>query len=336
MSCRHHGPLKGARRDGADAARGRPQFVRPREGPAVFVTASPDAAAPAPARPTFLTVVSDRSAVDHLPAAAARARKAGARLLIIALAMPRTGFTTDPVILRHAAVHAQEEMSRLQQVSHQLLRDCGVDYNIVAMPYRGSRAPAKRERRIAAAMSRLARVRGATALPTQAMSDAGQRAAPGRASAGRPAHVVAVLPDSAEAVRVARTAGELALATHLPLALVVPVPALGNIYDPEEMARGYTRIGEDMAAIAGRVQPVLDLLGIPARVFSAPYRIDMTASSSHPNMAVAVESAARRLRSPAVVVSAAFPALAHLRLPAEVLQVVELPTRRSSTPQGTY
>jgi len=279
-----------------------------------------------------LTVVSDRCAVDHLPAAAAQARRVGARLLIIALARPRTGFTTDPVVLRHAAVHAQEEMRRLRQVAHQLLRDCGVDYEIVAMSYRNSRAPARRERRIAAAMSRLARVRGATLLPTQAMSDAGHRAAPGRASFGRPAHVVAVLPDSAEAVRVARTAGECALATHLPLALVVPVPALGNTYDSEEMTRGYSRIGADMAAIAGRVQPALDLLGIPARVFCAPYRVDMTASSSKRNMAAAVEKAARRLRSPAVVVSAAFPALAQLRVPAEVLQVVELSTRRSRTP----
>ncbi len=147
---------------------------------------------------------------------------------------------------------------------------------------------------------------------------------PLKASSGRPAHVLAVLPDSAEAVRVARTAGRHALATHLPLALVVPLPALGNTYDPEEMTRGYTRIGEDMAAVAGRAQPALDLLGISARVFCAPYRTDMTASSSRRYMAAAVEKAALRLRSPAVVVSATFPALAHLRVPAEALHVVEL------------
>jgi hypothetical protein len=242
-------------------------------------------------------VVPDRSAADHLPAAAARARRAVARLLIIALARPRTGFTIDPVILGHAAVRAQEEMRRLEQVAHQMLRDCGVDYEVVAMSYRNSRAPAKRERRIAAATNRLARARGAQLLPTQAMSDAGRSAAPGRTSSGRPAHVVAVLPDSAEAVRVAHTAGQHALAAHLPLALVVPVPGLGNTYDTERMTRGYTWIGEDMAAIAGRAQPALDLLGIPAHVFCAPYCTDMTEGSSRRNMAAAVEK-----RGPTVAV----------------------------------
>jgi len=288
--------------------------------------------APEASGPTFLTVVSDRSAADHLPAAAARAHRAGARLLIIALARPRTGFSTDAVILRHASVRAQEEMRRLEEVVHQVLRDCGVDYEVVAMPYRSSSAPAKRQRRIAAAMNRLARVRGAQLLPPEAISDAGQCAAPGRASSGRAAHVVAVLPDSAEAVRVARTAGQHALTTQLPLALVVPVPAHGSTFDPDKMTRGYTRISEEVAAIAGRAQPALDLLGIPAHVFSAPYRTDTATSSSRRNMAAAVENAARRLRSPAVVVSAAFPAMAHLRVPAEALHVVELVVPDTATP----
>lgn len=215
-------------------------------------------------------------------------------------------------------------MRRLQTVAHQLLRDGGVDYDIVAMPYRSSGVPARREGRITAATNRLARDRGATLLPALVIPNAEQPAAPGRASAGRPAHVVAVLPDSAEAVRVARTAGEHALATHLPLALVVPLLALGDTYDPQEMSSGYTRIREDLAAIAGRVQPALHLLGVSARVCCSPYRTDTTASSSQRNMAAAVEHAARRLRSPTIVVSAAFPALAHLRVPAEILRVVEL------------
>lgn len=288
-------------------------------------SATPDAAIPTSAStgPAFVTVVPDRATADHLPAAAAAARREGGRLLIIALARPRTGFTIDPVIIRHAAFHAQQEIRRLEQVAHQLLRHCGIDYDIVVMPFRSSRAPSKRERRIAAATKRLAQARGARLLPTQVIADAGRPAATGPASSGRPAHVVAVLPDSAEAVRVARTAGQHALAAHLPLALVVPLPALRDMYDPEAMTRGHSRIGEDMAAVAGRVQPALDLLGMSAGVFCAPYRTDVTASSSHRNMAAAVETAARRFRSPAVVVSVTFPGLAHLRVPVEVLQVVE-------------
>lgn len=290
----------------------------------------PAAQAPASIGPAVLTVVADRAAADRLPAAAARARGAGARLLIVALARPRTGFTTDPVVLRHAAERAREEMRRLQQVAHQMLRDCGVDYEVVAMPYRNSRVPAKRDRRISAAMHRLARVRGAQLLPPGAVPDAARRAGPGQASPGHAAHVVAVVPDSVEAVRVARAAGELALAMQLPLALVVPLPALGTASRPEDVP---IRTDEDMAAIAGRAQPALDLLGVQARVVCAPYRTERSASSTRRSMATAVENAARRLRSRVVVVSEAFPALAHLRIPADGLHVVA-PTVPKTPGQG--
>ena len=213
MSRRQHGPLKGARRGGADQARGRPQAARPREVSDMLPTATPHAATP----------------------------------------------TSTP-----------------------------------------------------------------------AVSAAGQPAAAGHASSGRPAHVVAVLPDSVEAVRVARTAAEHSLASHLPLVLVVPLPALGDAYDVEAITRSHARIREDIAAVAGRAQPALDLLGVSARVLCAPYRADPSASRSQLNMAAAVEAAARRFRSPAVIVSEAFPALAYLRVPAEILQVVE-----RTVPAGT-
>lgn len=291
------------------------------------IAAAPAAAAsgPDPTGPVFLVVVPDRAAADRLPAAARQARRAGASLLV-ALARPRPGFTTDAVIARHIAVRAQEGSVRLQQVAHQMLYGSGVDYEIVPMTYRDSRAPAKRERRIAAAVNRLAHRRGATPLPAPAMPPmptAPQPASPSNASSGRPAHVVAVLPDSAEAVRVARVATGLARAAGLPLALVVPMPALEPDVDPEDLTRGYARIGEDMAAIAGRVRPTLDLVGLTARVYCAPYRSAGTAAGLHLSMAGAVEKVARRLRAQAVVVCATDPFLPQIRMPAEMLHVVE-------------
>jgi len=285
-----------------------------------------------PLRPVFVVAVLDRAAADRLPAAAAQARRAGARLFV-ALARARSGFTTDAVIARHVARHAHEELLGLQMVAHRMLYSSGVDYDIVAMTYRDSRDPAWRHRRIATAAEHLARRPGATPLPAQAMLTAAQPSSPSPASSGRPQHVVAVLPDSAEAVRVARAAAELALAAGRPLALVVPLPVLGPSYDPDEMSRGFVRIGEDMAAIAARVRPTLDLIGLPAHVFCAPYRTDLTITSSNRSMAAAVDGVARRLRAQAVVLSASSPALPHIRIPAEVLHVVELAAQ--VTPQNT-
>jgi len=270
--------------------------------------------------PVFLVAVPDRVAADRLPAAAAQARRAGARLLV-ALARPRPGFTTDAVIARHVAVTTHEDLLRLQQVTHQMLNGSGVDYEIVRMTYRDSRDPDRRQRRIATASVRLARRRGATPLPDTLMRTAAQPAAHAPASSGRPPHVVAVLPDSADAVRVARAAADIALATGRPLALVVPLPAVGSSYDPDELSRGYARLGEDMDAIAARVRPTLDLIGIRADVYCAPYRTDPVSAGSRA-MAAAVEDAARRLRSQAIVFSAGSEALPHLWIPAEVLHVV--------------
>lgn len=174
------------------------------------VASSPVAASTAPASsPVFLVVVADRAAIDRLPAAAAQARCVDAQLLI-AVARPRLGFTTDAAIARYAAINAAVELDRLEQLVHRMLYGSGVEHDVVTMPYRGSRSPAKRERRIAAAMNRLARRRGATPLPAPALPTAVMHAAahdpvPSRASVGRRPHVVAVLPDSAEAVHIAES-----------------------------------------------------------------------------------------------------------------------------------
>lgn len=184
----------------------------------------------------------------------------------------------------------------MQQVVHEMLHGSGVDYEVVPMTYRDGPVPAKRERRIAAAMNRLARNRGATPLPDPAA---------------------------------------LALSAGLPLALVVPVPALAPVSDSDELTRGYARIGEDTAAIAGRVRPALDRIGLPAGLFCAPYRSDVTLGSPGRGMGATLEEVARRLRAQAVAVSATSSALHHMRLPADVLHVVE-PAAQTKPPDNAH
>ena len=295
------------------------------------------------AQPVFLVVVADRADADFLPAAAARARGAGARLLI-ALARPRPGFTTDPAIARHAAIYAEEDLLRLQQTAQRLLHGSGVHHEILRMTYWDSLSLRRRQRRIAAATHRLARRHHAVPLPFRLAPTAAPAAEESssttpprlrRALSARPVHVVAVLPDSAEAVSVARAAGRLALATGRPLALVVPVPGPGFTLDPTELAHGLARIGEDTAAVAGRVRPTLERLGLSARVFSAPYRTDVTSRSLRRGIAAAVEDVTTRLRAEAVVLPAGLPALADLRIPNATLHRVE-PDAQEHTPQEEF
>lgn len=284
-----------------------------------------------PSRPLFMVVVVEYADAADLAVAAAKARHAGARLLI-ALARTYPSFTTDAVITARIAVHAQEELLRLEQIAHRVLLCSGVDYDILPLTYRSSGSPTKRKRSIAAAASRLARRRGAIPLPaspsrvTLPSTPKTTSSAPsqpfGWASA-RPAHVVAVLPDSAEAVRIAQTAGELAVASGRPLALVVPVASTCFTLDPAVLTIRYSRIEQDTAAIAGRVLPTLERLRLSARIFAAPYRTDGTSRRLYRGMAVAIEEVARRLRAEAVVLSAVSPALPHMRIPAEVLHLVK-------------
>ena len=121
---------------------------------------------------------------------------------------------------------------------------------------------------------------------------------------------------------VAQRAGELAVASGRPLALVVPLPSTGFTLDPAVLAIRYSRIEQDTAAIAGRVLPTLGSLGLSARIFAAPYRDDGTSHRRYRAMAVATEEVARRLRAEAVFLSAASPALPHTRIPDGVLHLV--------------
>ena len=275
----------------------------------------------------FLYVVPDRTAASYLPAAAVQALIGGAHLLVV-LARPRHGFTTDAAIARYVARGERAELDQLERIAHQLLHRTGVSYDIVPMTYWATRSPAKRQRRIAAAASRLARRRGATPLLAAAVPGAAQIWEPqiwaaGVTSSAEPGHVVAVLPDSAEAVRVVRTAGELAGASGRPLALVVPVPEAGFTLDPGTQARAQARVAEDAAAVAGRVRPTLDALGLSARTLPAPYCTDGTALSVNHSMAAAIEDAARGLLAEAVVLSAGSPVLTQLRIPARLVHRVE-------------
>ena len=293
-------------------------------------------------RPVFMVVVVEYADAAQLALAAAKARHVGGSLLI-ALTRTRPSFTTDPVIARRIAVRAQEELRRLEQITHRVLLCSGVDYDIVYSTHRDSRSPARRKLNIAAAASRLARRRGAIPLPTpplrvtlpstsQKPSDAPNQ--PFDWDSVQPAHVVAVLPDSAEAVSVAQAAGELSIASGRPLALVVPLPSTGFTLDPAVLVIRYLRIEQETAAIAGRVLPALGSLGLSARIFAAPYRDDGTSHRRYRAMAVATEEVARRLRAEAVFLSAASPALPHMRIPAGVLHLVKPATQ--GTPQEAH
>lgn len=276
---------------------------------------------------TFLYVVPDRTAASYLPAAAVQSLIGSARLLV-ALPRPRRGFTTDAAIARYVGRRRQAELDQLERITHQLLHRTGVSYAVVPMTYWGTRSPARRQRRIAAAANRLARRLGATPLLGAAVPGAAPRWTPqisvaGATSSTEPATVVAVLPDSAEAVRVVQAAGELARASGRPLVLVVPVPEAGFSLDPGTQARAHARVAEDTAAVAGRVRPTLELLGLTARTVPAPYCPEGTSLSVLHSMTAAVEDAARGVRAEAVVISAGSPVLTQLRVPARLVHRVE-------------
>ena len=296
-----------------------------------------------PPRPLLLVEMAHLAAAEVLPAAAAQAASLNARLLV-GIARPRPGFTTDIAIAQRAAGRDQEDCLQLMLAAHGLLEGTRVDYELALVSYRQSRVPQKRARRIAAAMSRLAKQRGAVPLasmPLAAPPASTVRAAWLPASRYRPAHIVAVLPDSAEAVAVARAAADLATSSGRPLALVVPVPGLFSPRDRGEIARGYGRMGEEMAAIAGRVRPTLDALGVSAHVYCAPFRTDDPAGLVRLEMAAAIDEVAHLLRAQTVVISSRCPAAQHLRVtaglhivPAAVADALPLPARRTLDPSS--
>lgn len=112
----------------------------------------------------YLVVVDDESSPERLPAAAARARRINARLLV-ALPQRRIGFTTDAAVARFAARRTDEELLNREQQVQRVLRGSGVDWTAVRMPFRDSASETRRARRLAAAAGRLCRRRGIAPLP---------------------------------------------------------------------------------------------------------------------------------------------------------------------------
>jgi len=115
-------------------------------------------------RPQFLVVAHDDASVDRLPAAAAQACRINGRLLV-AVARPRGGFTTDAAIARFAARRTDDALLRREREVQRLLGGSGVDWATVRMPFRDSTSVTRRARRLATAAKRLARRRGVATLP---------------------------------------------------------------------------------------------------------------------------------------------------------------------------
>ena len=135
-----------------------------RETPAISPSASGvPASTAAPTGLIYLVVVAQFDVAGSLAAAAVQARRAGAGLLI-ALARPRCGFTTDAAIAQRVVVRRRQEMLHLERLANQDLDRTGVAVDTVLMTYRGGGSQPGRNRRISAAMNRLARRRGATPL----------------------------------------------------------------------------------------------------------------------------------------------------------------------------
>jgi len=109
-------------------------------------------------------VAHDDASVDRLPAAAAQARRINGRLLV-AVAQPRGGFTTDAAIARFAARRTDKALLRREREVQRLLGGSGVDWATVRMPFWDSTSVTRRARRLATAAKRLVRRRGVAALP---------------------------------------------------------------------------------------------------------------------------------------------------------------------------
>jgi len=238
--------------------------------------------------------------------------KAAAAHVVVALTLPRRGFTTDAAVARHVAVREHEEVLEVERIVRRSCVGTGVTAEVVVVRYLSSRFGSTRRRRSTAAVERLARRRGGVVL-----QDHGQRHLAPTSTEGlvfEPgAYVAAVLPDSAEAVGVAEAAAELARASGQPLALVVPVAQSGTMADPIEHE------DQDAAAIAGRVRPTLDRFALTARTLPALYCDDGTQADRLQSMADSVDQACRDIGAQIVVVSAHCPALSHLLTPVRLV-----------------
>jgi hypothetical protein len=131
------------------------------------ITLTPDIAFPPPVQdppgtesPLFLVVVAHHADVERLPMLASLVTLSGGRLLV-GIASPRLGFTTDAAVLWRAAMGTPRDVALLAEAVDRQLGGHLEGYEIVEMPYRDTSSAARRRRRIAAAADRLARRRRA-------------------------------------------------------------------------------------------------------------------------------------------------------------------------------
>ena len=283
-----------------------------------MITHSLPTVSPAEPSAEFLVMVGRSAEVaEQLRAAVPRARREAAHV-VVALTLPRRGFTTDAAVARRVAAREREEVLEVERIVRHSCVGTGVVAEVVVVRYLSSRFASTRRRRSTAAVERLARRRGGLLL-----HDNRQRhlePAPTDEFVLEPcAYVAAVLPDSAEAVNVAQAAAELAQASGQPLVLVVPLAQSGSMADPIE------HCDQDAAAIAGRVRPTLDRFALTGRTRPALYCDDGTQADRLRSMADSVDQACRDIDAQIVVVSAHCPALSHLATP--VVLVHPVPAR---------
>jgi len=307
---------------------------------------------PACASGDLLVVVASRQDLDSVTAAARRVKETGGRVLV-AVARPRPPFTTDPVVARHAARRREVEDLRRRGGATRLLEGTGVQYQFLPLCYRDSGSGSRRRRRITAAARRLAREHAADMLwatrPTMG-GDGGRLGGPecprlqipvqaltsstvsvlvqptarltGEPNAASGGAVAVVLPDSLESVLLARAAAARATALGQPLVLIVPVAVPAHAHTVGEL-QWRSAPGDDAAAVAGRVDPVLSRSRVRTLMLPAPYRADADGQVLR-RMAEAIQDAARQGRAACMVISADCPALDHFAEPSPCLHVVDV------------
>lgn len=110
--------------------------------------------------PLFLVVIADHGEVEQLPVLATLVTLSGGQLLV-AIASPRLGFTTDAAVLWRAAMGTPQEVEALAAAADRQLAGQLTGYELVELTYRDSPSAARRCRRLATAADRLARSRRA-------------------------------------------------------------------------------------------------------------------------------------------------------------------------------
>jgi len=296
----------------------------------------------------LLVVVASGQDLDSVTAAALRVRKTGGRVLV-AVARPRSPFTTDLFIARHAARWLEDEQLRRRRGATRLLEGTGVQYQFLPLDYRDSGSASRRRRRITAAARRLARKHAAEILsttrttmenrggpewrgpqlPVQALTSSTVSVlvqptarVPGESNLARGGAVAVVLPDSLDSVLLARAAATRAAALGQPLVLIVPVAVPAHTHTSGELQWG-SAPADDAAAVAGRVDPVLSRSRVPTLMLPAPYCADDDGQALR-QMAEAIQDAARHGRAACIVISADCPALEHFAEPSPRLHVVDV------------